>query len=72
MGLFSRSNSTSNLTNARDAEAKAARISRKNAAQAAATGRPVRGVDAAGWNRRAETFQAEADSYQKQLDRKRR
>jgi hypothetical protein len=66
MGLFSRS--TSEAASLRDAETKAAEISRGHAATAASTGKSVRGIDAAGWTRRAETFQAAADDYQRQID----
>ena len=71
MGLFNRS-STSDLTQMRDAEAKAASISRRNEATAAATGQPVRGIDADGWAQRAETFEAAADDCQRQINAKHR
>ncbi|MCX5253671.1 hypothetical protein OOK27_05710 [Streptomyces canus] len=70
MGLFSRSNSNNQLAQLRDDETKAATISRRNADTAAATGKTVHGVDANGWQQRAETFQAAANGYQQQLDGK--
>ena len=72
MGLFSRSSSTSEITQMRDTEARTAETCRGRAAEATATGQPVRGIDADGWNDRANTFQAAADGYQKQLDNRRR
>jgi hypothetical protein len=60
MGLFSRKDSTDGM---RAAEQKAADISRGNAAKAQASGKPVHGIDADGWNKRAKTFQDAADSY---------
>lgn len=68
MGLFGNKASLADL---RDNEEEAAQISRRNATEAAETGRPVHGINADGWNQRAETFQAEADRYQQQIDRKR-
>ena len=60
MGLFSRNSDTDGI---RAAEQNAADISRRNAAKAADTGKPVYGIDADGWDDRAAIFQAEADRY---------
>ncbi|WP_322984648.1 hypothetical protein [Streptomyces sp. S584] len=69
MGMFSRKVSTEQL---RNDEATAASTCRGRATQVEATGQPIYGIDANGWQQRAETFEAAADDYQQQMDRKRR
>lgn len=67
MGMFSRKVSTEQL---RNDEAKAAATCRGRAAQVEATGQPIYGIGATGWQQRAETFEAAADDYQQQMDRR--
>lgn len=72
MGLFSRGNSSKQLTQLRDEEARAAKDCKNKAAQVESTGKPIYGIGSNGWRQRAETFQNAADDYQQQIDRKRR
>lgn len=70
MGLFNRK-SSSVAAQMRD-EAKAADQCKARADEVAATGKPIYGISADGWNARAEAFQAEANRLKDQVDRKRR
>ncbi len=66
-----RDRKTSDLISLRNGEAKGAEVSRDDAIKAGANG-TVYGIDADGWRQRAETFQAEANRYQQELDEHRR